>query len=87
MAKKNIYKLTEEEINDFKSMQKSQLDLINNLGKLMRQKWAIEKAIENLQAQNEQELEKEKSIVQHLQDTYGTGALDIETWEFTKTTE
>ena len=76
--------LTQEEINDLKSIQEQNSQLIVSFGQ-------IEIAIQNLDTQKS-ELKKqfyalkskENELAQSLQAKYGNGNINIETGEFTK---
>ena len=77
--------LTQEEINELKSIQEQNNNLIFNFGQ-------IEIAAQNLEIQKDslkQALvalkEKETALAATLQDKYGNGNINIETGEFTKT--
>lgn len=77
--------LTQEEINELKSIQEQNNNLIFNFGQ-------IEIAAQNLEIQKDslkQALvalkEKENALAATLQDKYGNGNINIETGEFTKT--
>lgn len=77
--------LTQEEINELKSIQEQNSNLIFSFGQ-------IEAAIQNLEIQKsalKQTLvslkEKETALAATLQDKYGNGNINIETGEFTKT--
>lgn len=76
--------LTQEEINDLKSIQEQNSQLIVSFGQ-------IEIAIQNLEAQKlelKNQLQvlknKENDLAQSLQAKYGNGNINIETGEFTK---
>lgn len=76
--------LTQEEINELKSIQEQNNQLISNFGQL-------EIAIQSLELQKEQLIEtlsalksKENELGQTLQNKYGNGNINIETGEFTK---
>ena len=77
--------LIQEEINELKSIQEQNNNLIFNFGQ-------IEIAAQNLEIQKDslkQALvalkEKENALAATLQDKYGNGNINIETGEFTKT--
>ena len=76
--------LTQEEINDLKSIQEQNSQLIVSFGQ-------IEIAIQNLEAQKlelKNQLQvlknKENDLAQSLQAKYGNGNINIETGEFIK---
>ena len=85
MAKKESIKLSDKEIQSIKELQQENAQINSKLGLIVRQKWALETRIKQIR---EEELiaysEKEKEILTEINNIYGDGRLDLETFEFIK---
>mgnify|MGYP001209562449 FL=1 len=83
MSKKEIIKLSEEELTILKGYQKKQNQITFNLGNVDIQKAILEgqrsQILENLANLQEESNKTAKK----LQDKYGDGNIDLETGEFT----
>ena len=71
-------KLTTEEIEQIKSVQESQEQLVNNFGELEFQIQSLELQKEKLVEQLESYKTKEKELANQLSEKYGNGTINIE---------
>jgi hypothetical protein len=85
MAKKESIKLSDKEIQSIKELQQENAQINSKLGLIVRQKWALETRIKQIR---EEELiaysKKEKEILTEINNIYGDGKLDLDTFEFIK---
>ncbi len=87
-----VKKVTDEELNQIKDLGNKYNAISTALGQLRVQKIIlnqqleqVEKAEENLENDYVSTQEKEQSLVQSLNENYGTGTLNPQTGEFTVT--
>lgn len=71
-------KLTTEEIEQIKSVQESQEQLVNNFGELEFQIQSLELQKEKLVEQLESYKTKEKELANQLSEKYGNGTINVE---------
>ena len=78
-------KLNKDQIESLESLKKENQELSFKLGQLYRQKILIEKSIDKIETEDLKSFqEKEKDLFKSLEEFYGDGNLDLNTYEFTK---
>jgi hypothetical protein len=78
-------KLNEDQIASLENLKKENQELSFKLGQLYRQKILIEKSIEKIENEDLKDFqEKEKDLFKSLEEFYGNGNLDLNTYEFVK---
>lgn len=85
-----IKKLSEEELQSIKSLSENYTSLSANLGETNLKKIALEidleninKELQDLKDHYKKLIQKEKDLVQELNDKYGSGSLNLSTGEIT----
>lgn len=71
-------KLTPEEVNEIKSIQKTQETLLNSFGELEFQIQTLELQKEKLVEQLEKYKTEEQNLAKNLSTKYGNGTIDVE---------
>ena len=84
MAKTKTTKLSDAQIEQFVSLKKETRELNYELGRLERQKWIIEKSIKSLLERITDYDEREKKLLESVQEEFGDGRLDLSSYEFVK---
>ena len=78
-------KLNKDQISSLENLEKENQELSFKLGQLYRQKILIEKSIQKIENEDLKDFqEKEKDLFKSLEEFYGDGNLDLNTYEFTK---
>ena len=78
-------KLNKDQIESLESLKKENQELSFKLGQLYRQKILIEKSIDKIETEDLKSFqEKEKDLFKSLEEFYGDGNLDLNTYELTK---
>lgn len=84
MAKTKTTKLSDAQIEKFESLKKETRELNYELGRLERQKWIIDKSIKSLLERITDYDEREKKLLESVQEEFGDGRLDLSSYEFVK---
>lgn len=76
-------KLNEDQIAKFKELKQKNEQLSFELGQITRQQWAIEALLEQGKKAIEEHVKEENEFMKSLEEEYGTGSVNLETYEFT----
>jgi hypothetical protein len=77
--------LTQEEINQLKSIQQERFSVIDKFGTIEIQFQELESVKQKLKLEYENLKQKEEVLGKQLQDKYGDGSIDLEKGEFIST--
>lgn len=76
-------KLNEEQIAKLKELQQKNNQLSLELGNLLRQQWMVEAMIQKGKELIEEVSKEESELMKALEEEYGKGSVNLETFEFT----
>jgi seryl-tRNA synthetase len=76
-------KLNEEQIAKLKELQQKNNQLSLELGNLLRQQWMVETMIQKGKELIEEVSKEESELMKSLEEEYGKGSVNLETFEFT----
>jgi seryl-tRNA synthetase len=76
-------KLNEEQIAKLKELQQKNNQLSLELGNLLRQQWMVETMIQKGKELIEEVSKEESELMKALEEEYGKGSVNLETFEFT----
>lgn len=76
-------KLNEEQIAKLKELQQKNNQLSLELGNLLRQQWMVETMIQKGKELIEEVSKEESELMKALEEEYGKGSVNLDTFEFT----
>ena len=76
-------KLNEEQIAKFKELKQKSEQLSFELGQIIRQKWNLEMMMESGKKLLEEQAKEDSDFMKSIEDEYGAGSINLETFEFT----
>ena len=76
-------KLTEEQVSKLKEIKQKSDQLSYELGQITRQKWNLEMMMESGKKLVEEHAKEDADFMKSIEEEYGAGSINLETFEFT----
>lgn len=85
VKKSNLKKLSDTQIETIENLKRDVQNIHFELGRMYRQKWKLDEAIDKIKNETiPQYEEKEKEVLKAINEEFGDGHLNLETYEFEK---